>query len=411
MSRATLRPTGVRQAVILAGGLGTRLGALTATTPKPVLPVSGRPFLAWLIRELSRFGIEDVLLLCGHLSDRLRDEVAAFNANLPRPLAITFSAEPAPAGTGGALLHAADLLDERFLLCNGDSIFACNLAALFAAAARDPDDVHGRLVIRRVPDASRAGLVETNGDRITRFHERPPAGVSEGTINAGLYLFDRRILAELRPLCSLERDILPGMAERGLLRATEGTGYFIDIGIPSDYERAQTELPAALRRPALFLDRDGVLNHDHGHVGTIERFDWIDGARAAVAHATGSGHHVFIVTNQSGVARGYYDEPAVHALFAWMRNQILADGGTIDDYRFCPHHPEAPLPAYRRTSDWRKPAPGMILDLLRRWELDPARCLLIGDQPTDLEAAAAAGVRAFQFPGGDLATFVAPLLP
>lgn len=402
---------GVRQAVILAGGLGTRLGTLTAHTPKPVLPVAGRPFLAWLIRELSRYGIGEILLLCGHLSDRLRAEVAAFNADLPRPLTIRFSEEPAPAGTGGALFHAAGQLDDRFLLCNGDSIFACNLAALFAAAAHDGPDVQGRLVVRHVPDASRAGLVECDGDLITRFHERPPQGVTAGTINAGLYLLDRRILAELQPVCSLERDILPAMAARGLLRATEGHGYFIDIGIQADYARAQTELPAALRRPALFLDRDGVLNHDHGHVGSIERFDWIDGAREACALATRAGHHVFIVTNQSGVARGFYDEAAVHHLLGWMRGHILAAGGTIDDYRFCPFHPEAPLPAYRRASDWRKPAPGMINDLIARWQLDPAHCQLIGDQPTDLAAAAAAGIAAHHFPGGDLASFVASLLP
>ena len=404
------RPATIRQAAILAGGLGTRLGALTATTPKPVLPVAGRPFLAWLIRELSRYGVEEVLLLCGHLSTRLRDEVAAFNAGLPRPLIIRFSEEPAPAGTGGALLHAAPLLDERFLLCNGDSIFACNLAELLADAARDAPEVQGRIVTRRVPDASRAGLVESVGDHITRFHERPPAGVTEGTINAGIYVFDRRILAELRPVCSLERDILPAMAARGVLRATEGLGYFIDIGVPADYARAQTELPAALRRPALFLDRDGVLNHDHGHVGTRDRFIWIDGAIEAVARATRAGRHVFIVTNQSGVARGFYDEAAVHELIGWMRGEILAAGGTIDDYRYCPFHPEAPLPAYRRVADCRKPAPGMINDLLARWQLDPAQCFLIGDQVTDLQAATAAGIASHHFSGGDLDAFLRPLL-
>ena len=404
------RPASIRQAAILAGGLGTRLGALTATTPKPVLPVAGRPFLAWLIRELSRYGVEEILLLCGHLSDRLRDEVAAFNADLPRPLVIRFSEEPATAGTGGALLHAAALLDERFLLCNGDSIFACNLAELLADAARDAPDVHGRIVTRRVPDASRAGLVETAGDRITRFHERPPEGVTEGTINAGIYVFDRRILAELRPVCSLERDILPAMAQRGVLRATEGVGYFIDIGVPAAYARAQTELPAALRRPALFLDRDGVLNHDYGHVGTRDRFTWIDGAIDAVVRATRSGRHVFIVTNQSGVARGFYDEAAVHDLIGWMRGQILAAGGTIDDYRYCPFHPEAPLPAYRRVAECRKPAPGMINDLLARWQLDPAQCFLIGDQVTDLQAATAAGIASHHFRGGDLDAYLRPLL-
>ncbi|MDE2582416.1 MAG: HAD-IIIA family hydrolase [Rhodospirillales bacterium] len=208
----------------------------------------------------------------------------------------------------------------------------------------------------------------------------------------------------------MERDVLPRLAAEGLLAGTVAEGWFIDIGIPEDLVRARAELPSRLRRPALFLDRDGVLNRDHGHVGTRERWEWMAGARDAVRAATARGWHVFVVTNQSGVARGYYDEAAVRDLLGWMADEARLAGGTIDDARYCPFHPEAPLPAYRQASDWRKPGPGMLLDLIRAWQLDPARCLLVGDQPSDLAAAAAAGMRGHLFPGGDLAVFVAPLL-
>jgi len=177
-----------------------------------------------------------------------------------------------------------------------------------------------------------------------------------------------------------------------------------------DLARAQHELPARCRRPALLLDRDGTLNIDHGWVGTRERFEWVEGAREAVAMATARGWHVFVVTNQSGIARGLYDEAALLALHAWMADAVRAAGGTIDDIRYCPFHPEAPLADWRRDSDWRKPAPGMILDLLQAWGLDPARCVLVGDRPTDMAAAEAAGIAGRRFPGGNLAAFVAPLL-
>ena len=152
------------------------------------------------------------------------------------------------------------------------------------------------------------------------------------------------------------------------------------------------------------------MNVDHGYVGAKDRFDWIPGAKDAIRAASTAGWLVFVVTNQSGIARGLYSEADFVALTAWMIDQAAAAGGTIHDVRYCPFHPEAPLQAYRRASDWRKPEPGMILDLLRSWRLDPAGCVLIGDQPSDLAAAAAAGIAGHLFPGGNLAEFVRPLL-
>ena len=205
----------------------------------------------------------------------------------------------------------------------------------------------------------------------------------------------------------MERDVLPALARAGRLRGTVLDGYFIDIGVPDDFARAQTEIPARLgNRPALFLDRDGVINVDHGWVGTRDRWAWNGDAREAIAYATDTGWHVFVVTNQSGVARGHYGEDDVRALHAWMENAIRAEGGTVDDIRYCPFHPEGTVPAYTRVSDWRKPAPGMILDLLRAWQVSPDRAVLIGDQPTDFAAAAAAGVASVAYGGGSVLALV-----
>ena len=399
----------VRQCAVLVGGLGTRLGALVADVPKPMLDVAGQPFLAWLLREVSRFGIDETVLLTGHLSDVVEAALPALHAALPRPMRLTVSREPVRSGTGGALHHAAPLLHDRFLLLNGDSFLDVPLGP--ALTVVEAPNVLGHLLLRPVLDASRYGVVETAGDRITAFRPRPdPAHAGPATINAGIYVLDRRILDHVAPQCSLEADVLPGLAASGALRATVGQGWFIDIGIPADLARAQTELPQRLNRPALFLDRDGVCNIDHGWVGTRDRFEWVDGARQAMAAATARGWHVFVVTNQSGVARGFYTEDDVRGLLRWMGEDAMRAGGTVDDARFCPFHPDAPLPAYRRASDWRKPGPGMVLDLLRAWNLDPARCLLIGDQDSDMAAAQAAGVRGYKFGGGNLLRFVQPLL-
>jgi D,D-heptose 1,7-bisphosphate phosphatase len=402
-------PSPIRQCVILAGGRGTRLGAITAATPKPVLDVGGRPFLFWLMREMQRFGIEEFLLLAGYQAAVLEQAVREAGEALPRRPVLRFSVEPTEAGTAGALYHARDLLAERFLLCNGDSLFDCNIAELLRAAAADKPQMLGHVLLRHTPDASRYGVVTLEGDRVTAFRERPPPA-TPGIINAGIYVFDRRVADLAPPTGSLERDVLPALAASASLAGTPAEGWFIDIGVPHDLARAGDELPRRLRRPALFLDRDGVLNVDHGHVGTHDRWDWIEGALEAIGLATAAGCHVFVVTNQSGVARGLYDEAAVRDLLVWLADQARSAGGTVDDARYCPFHPDAILPAYRRHSDWRKPGAGMLLDLMHAWQLDPARCLLVGDKASDLQAAEAAGMRGFLFPGGDLADFVRPLL-
>jgi D-glycero-D-manno-heptose 1,7-bisphosphate phosphatase len=402
----SMGPATIRQCAVLAGGLGTRLGALTEVTPKPLLPCGDRPFLGWLLREFVRFGVEEFVLLTGHLSEQVEARVEELSALMPRAVRIIVSVEPVRAGTGGAVFHARERLAERFLLCNGDSVFDCNLARLLSIS---DEDRTGTMLLRRTDDASRYGVVALDGDRVRAFSGRPVAGLGS-VINTGIYRFDRRLLDDLSPACSLETDILPRLAARGVLCGTICDGYFRDIGTPEDYATAQQEIPHILHRRALFLDRDGVVNIDHGYVGSRDRFEWMPGALEAIRVATDAGWHVFVITNQSGVARGHYDEAAVTALHGWMIDEVRCAGGTIDDIRYCPFHPDAVVPAYRRVSDWRKPAPGMLLDLMRVWELDPARCVLIGDQDTDMAAAAAAGISGRRFEGGNLANFVRPLL-
>jgi D-glycero-D-manno-heptose 1,7-bisphosphate phosphatase len=152
-------------------------------------------------------------------------------------------------------------------------------------------------------------------------------------------------------------------------------------------------------RPGLFLDRDGVLNTDTGYVHRAQDFQWMPGAFEAVREAHDRGYVVLVVTNQSGVGRGYYDEVAVHALHDWMQQQMHAHGTAIDAFYYCPHDPEADC-------ECRKPRPGMFLQAIRDWNLDPAASLSIGDKQRDLEASAAAGIRAGLFTGGNLAAFL-----
>jgi D-glycero-D-manno-heptose 1,7-bisphosphate phosphatase len=163
-------------------------------------------------------------------------------------------------------------------------------------------------------------------------------------------------------------------------------------------------------RPAAFLDRDGVLNHDRGYVHRIEDFVWIDGAREAIALLGAAGYLTVMVTNQSGIARGYYDEAALRRLHAHLQQDLARVGATLDAWYFCPHLPDATVDEFRVDCACRKPKPGMLLRAAREHTIDLTSSLLIGDKPSDLEAATAAGVCGFLFTGGDLAAFVRDVL-
>jgi D-glycero-D-manno-heptose 1,7-bisphosphate phosphatase len=164
------------------------------------------------------------------------------------------------------------------------------------------------------------------------------------------------------------------------------------------------------RRGAVIFDRDGVLNEDVAYAHRPDQIRWVEGAAAAVKAVNDAGLFAFVATNQSGIARGFYTEADVVALHDWMNGQLARFGARIDAFAYSPYHPDGVVETYRRASPCRKPGPGMILDLLARFPVDPVRVLMIGDQPTDVEAAHAAGVTGLLFNGGSVLAAIRPWL-
>lgn len=389
------------QAVILVGGLGTRLGELTKAYPKPLLPVNGRPFLDLLVWHLARQGFEEVLLLAGHCAEAV--EAYASTSGYLDSINIKVLTEPAPLGTAGALSFAGPYLHEQFLLMNGDSVFDFNWLDLHSLLSANSECLVA-MGLRQLDDATRFGVVSLDKDYVESFAARgTDAG---GLVNGGVYLIHRDILQHMPQEGSLEQEVLPLLASQRKVCARTYEGFFLDIGVPESYEYAATSVWQSMQRPAIIFDRDGVLNVNHGYVGEIERFEWTENAIEAVKYANDRGYFTFVFTNQAGIARGYYTEQAMHTLHKFMQENLRAQGAHIDAFAYCPHHIAGIVPELAISCDCRKPSPGMLLELQAAWPIETKGTLVIGDQPTDIQAAEAIGYDSAQYSGGSLSEFL-----
>ncbi|SMF71789.1 D-glycero-D-manno-heptose 1,7-bisphosphate phosphatase [Tistlia consotensis] len=358
----------LNQAVFLVGGLGSRLGAMTRATPKPLLEVGGRPFLDCLIEQAARHGLHRVLLLCGHLAQAFAER---YRGGGPGGAAVTVAVEPAPAGTGGALRHAAGLLDERFLLVNGDTFFDVNWLDLLTLPAGA--DCVARLALRDAPPGvGRYDGVELAGTQVVGF-----AGAgSAGPVNGGLYLVDRSILGWIDALpCSIEHDVFPRLAAAGRLAGRIYDRFFLDIGVPADFARAQAEIPARFRRPAVFLSRTCLPPaQDRARPGET----WPREVLESVKQLNDLGCLV-VLTGPPGRDAA--------ASFEAFQAALQPLGAHLD-----------------AVADAPRLGPGEAVP----WPCDPERSLLISCDPAELAAARAQGIEGALF-AGDLARQVRAL--
>lgn len=229
------------QALILAGGEGTRLRPLTSTIPKPVVPLVDRPFISYMIEWLRGHGVDDVILGCGFMADQVRDVLGDGSGLGVR---LRYLEEPKPLGTGGALKFAEELLDERFFMLNGDVLTDMDLTAQLKAHERT--GARATLALIPVDDPSAYGLVRLASDgSVTEFVEKPgPEELDSDLINAGAYILERDVLAGMPPAgtnVSIEREVFPALVGAGLY-GYQTSGYWLDIGTPDRYLKATYDI-------------------------------------------------------------------------------------------------------------------------------------------------------------------------
>lgn len=350
-------------------------------------PVNGRPFLCYMLDRLHDAGVTHVVLATGYL----HEVIGHYFRNGYRGMTVTCSVEDTPLFTGGAIVKAAQLIcDDRFLVLNGDTLFDIDLAQL--CEAHSALNAHLTVALRQVPDTSRYGAVTCEQGCIVAFCEKNDSS-GAGTINGGIYVVDKVwLMAQTLPVkFSFEKELMQPLAGQNGFCGVTSDGYFIDIGIPEDYHRAQREFVDIF--PAdefLFLDRDGVLNtHILGdYVRNWSMWEWIPGVLPKMAELSQRYKRIFLVSNQQGVGKGCMSQEDLDDIHCRMMSDITAAGGRIDKIYTCTELESS-------SSPMRKPDIGMALQAQHDFpEVDFSRSVMVGDNVTDMLFARNAQLRA-----------------
>ncbi len=368
----------IKQAVILCGGLGTRLGRITKRIPKPLVVVNNLTVLEHIIKNLSRYGITEVLLLCHYKSDLFKKK---FHNKFYFNIKIKCIIEKSLLGSSGALLNAKKYLKNNFFFCNGDTLFDINLCDFFLNFGSRRQIA--LLALKKVKNNKRYDTFLINkGNKL-----KIDVSKKSKFIHSGMCIFSKKIIKLLDKRGSLEKKIFTKLIYKKQLFGKVYSNDFIDMGTLKDLKKLPQFLRKIGYKPALFLDRDGVINKDSGYVFKKNEIIWRNNIFKYVKKFNDKNFYVFVITNQSGIGRGYYSENDVKKLHIYMNEKFIENGAHIDEFFYAPYFKDSKKKIYTKNKNLRKPNIGMIKLAQKNWNINLSKSILIGDKYSDKQTA------------------------
>ncbi|MBR5316971.1 MAG: HAD-IIIA family hydrolase [Lachnospiraceae bacterium] len=404
------------QAVIMAGGKGTRLAALTKDEiPKPMVPVAGKPLLLWQVERLKENGITDLIMVIGHLGEKIQEY---FGDGSQFGVQIRYFVEEVPLGTAGSFYYLKEMLTEdTFLMMSGDLLFDIDFERM-VQFHKEKGSAATLFVHPNGHPYDSDLLVLDAEERAIRFDSKHNTRDYwyDNCVNAGIFVFDKKICDRVpEPVKrNLENDIIKGMIDDGEpVYGYRSSEYVKDVGTVDRIAQGLADIESGFisarclkqKQKCIFLDRDGTINKKNGFIANEDAFELEDCALEAIKKINKSGYLAVVITNQPSVARGLCEIEDIERIHKKLSTVLGREGVYVDDIRFCPHHPDKGFPEenpiYKIVCDCRKPKTGMIDAAAEKFNIDLAQSWMVGDTTMDIQTGVNAGVRTALVMTGD----------
>jgi histidinol-phosphate phosphatase family protein len=374
----------INQAVILAGGLGTRLRPITDNIPKPMIQFHGKPFLEYLIELLKEQGIDEIVLLLGYLSEKV---VEHFGDGEEFGIKILYSISPVEDDTGLRIFKAKDIIKDEFLLLYCDNYWPLNLQKMYTKFIESQTDALVTIYGNKDGYTKSNCIVDKDDFLIVYDKSRQVSNLNG--VDIGFFILKKEVI-NLIPVgnVNFEKEVMPVLVGNKNIIAYKTDHRYYSVG---SHERLLLTEKFLERRPTIILDRDGVINKKAPkaeYITRIEDWEWMPGSREAISLLKQGGYQIVVVTNQAGIARGKMTEEDLLQIHAKMNQDLSEVDAWIDKIYFCPH-------GWDENCECRKPKPGMLFKAQKDLHLDLSRTYFVGDDERDVEAGIAAGMKTF----------------
>lgn len=380
-------------AIILAGGRGSRINKITSKKSKVLIKFNKKTLLTLIINNLSKYNFKEIIILAGYKGSQIKKKYHNKYFNLTKVICFI---EKKRLGTWGAVHNYKKNIKNNFILVNGDTIFNGELKK-FSKFNLQKEKIAMLLTNNhKYKENKKLNKININKKNYVIYSK------TSKYINSGTYYISKKIFEySNKKIKSIENELIPFLIKKNKIKGIIENKTLVDVGTNKNLKFANKNIKKILKKPAVFLDRDGVINYDYGYVHKFKDFKFRPGILKSLKYLSQKQVYIFIVTNQAGIGKKIFKEKDFYTLHKKIKDFLIQKNIFINDVIFSPFHPKAKIKKYKKNSLFRKPGNLMIEKLFSNWELDRRKSFMIGDAKKD-QAAAKKSKIYFEYPNKNL---------